>query len=92
MNRAKHLLTLLIASVGALTWPATTALASVPLPDPPGQVPAAPLTTVVTHSTSGMAVWLVVLIAGASVAIGVALTETVRSIRHRIHGHRLATT
>jgi len=91
MSRIAQLLGMLTVTFAALAWPATIASAALPRPEPRGLPRALPTTTIVSHTTSGLAVWTVVLIAVASVAAGIALTEAFQSMRRRSGGHGLAT-
>jgi hypothetical protein len=95
MSRIARLLGMLTVTFAALAWPATIASAALPAPEPrglPRTLPGAlPTTTVITHTTSGLAVWVVILIAVASVAAGIALTELFQSMRRRAGGRGLAT-
>jgi hypothetical protein len=94
MTRIARIIGVFTATVAALTCSATAAFA-IPLP-PPGPMTlktnAAPAAaTIVTHTTSGLAIWAVVLIAVASVAVGAVLTQLVRSMRQHSSARGLAT-
>jgi hypothetical protein len=81
MTRTSRIITTLTATLAALVVPAGMAMASVP-PAPAGERPAS-TTTIVTHSSSGVAVWAVVLIAVGCAVVGAATTAFMRSLRHR---------
>jgi hypothetical protein len=77
---------LLTTAFALLLVPATSAFAK-PAPFGPENSTdsTAPTTVLVTHtvSSSGISSWTVLLIAIAAVAVGIALTETVRAISRR---------
>ncbi|MBV9871105.1 MAG: hypothetical protein JO214_10830 [Frankiaceae bacterium] len=89
MNRISRLITLTAVAFASLTATASSAFASVP-PAPAGERAASLSPSVVSHASSGLAVWVVALIAAGSVLVGIALATSVRSIRHR-GTHGLAT-
>jgi glycerol uptake facilitator-like aquaporin len=79
-------------TVAALTCSTTAAFAMpLPAPGPMRQSHIAPATTIVTHTTSGLAVWAVVLIAVASVAAGSLLTQAFRAMKNHSSTRGLAT-
>ncbi|MDX6286073.1 MAG: hypothetical protein QOG53_1558 [Frankiales bacterium] len=92
ISRVASLFSVFTGAVLALMCNATVALAQVPKPDPTGSGQAAgSSTTIVTHSSSGFAMWSVLLIAAGAIALGVALTELVHSVRRHGQVQRLAT-
>jgi len=68
----------------ALSGLGGAAFASVPPPDPAVNPVAHTLSVPVTAAGSGIAVWVVLLIAAGAIAVGVLLTEIVHNVRrHR---------
>jgi hypothetical protein len=86
-TRTARLVGLMIATfAAALVIPAQSAFAQVAPPEVPiagGNAPVAPVIITHTSSSSGLAVWLVVLIAIAAIAIGAGLRECVRALSRR---------
>jgi hypothetical protein len=92
MTRMTRIMGVFTATVAALTCSTTAAFAMpLPPPRPIGQSQLAPATTIVTHTTSGLAIWAVVVIAVASVVAGCLLTQAFRSVKNRSSARGLAT-
>ena len=73
MKHIRRSLTLLIASITTLVVGASAA-AAVQLPPPPPAGPDSPAGTAVSHSSGGLAIWQLALIAAASAIVLVLAT------------------
>jgi hypothetical protein len=92
MTRFTRIIGVFTATAAALMCSTTAAFARpMPIPQPGGNSQFAPPATIVTHTSSGLAVWAVVVIAVAALAVGSLLTQAFRSLRRRSSVHGLAT-
>lgn len=85
-TRTVRLIALIATFAAALIIPAQSAFAQVAPPEVPiagGGAAVTPVVITHTASSSGLAVWIVVLIAVAAVAVGAGLRECVRALSRR---------
>jgi hypothetical protein len=84
MTRTRRLIAVLSTMIAAMTVPAAANALTLPGPSAGSGGGQAPAGFVVAHTTSsGVAVWAVVLVAIAAVALGAAIAEGTRALRRR---------
>ena len=92
MSRTARLLALFTTVLAVLGLSATAALAQVPPPDSTGAGQPVATTTIVTHTVpgSGLAPWVVLMVAVLAIAVGAGLTELVHAARRSARSQSLA--